>query len=249
MKRNLLVCWVTNWGHFMARHKIVEKRFEQVSRSTVERMKLSRRQEKESDSFGLSVMRRAGFDPREFLNMLQLFESDDSTTYQEYVFRTHPFVPARIQRLKRDIDFRTLENNENLRVHEDEYREAIADILPIAVETEFEAGLLDQAEASLARLFELRPESGRGYYLKAELARLSESEGRSSAKAREAYQRAVELAPDDPQAVRALAFLYYEEGNEKQAIPLFEHYLQLRPDAADRKLINRYLGNSNMLEE
>ena len=61
---------------------------------------------------------------------------------------------------------------------------------------------------------------------------------------REAYERAVALAPDDPDALRALGFLCREFGEAERSRELFRRYLAAAPDAKDRKLIERYLGEA-----
>ncbi len=79
----------------------------------------------------------------------------------------------------------------------------------------------------------------------AEHARLTEREGRRSATARRHYERAVELAPEDPDAVRALALLCREDGDLERARPLFATYLRVAPQAPERKLIERYLAGAS----
>lgn len=229
-------------GHFMARHRLVQTRFAKTSRSTVERMQLSRENETYCDRYALDAMRRSGYDPRELPKMLQLSEPEEGE-WQSWTesFRSHPFTEERIRDLRTAIG---VAPGEMLRVDAVRYDHAVVGVLPVAADVELKAGLLDRAQTSIARLLALNPESGRGYYLKGEHARLTEKEGRRSTSARGAYQRAVELAPDDPEAVRALGFLYYGDDNVAGATPLLEKYLKLVPDASDRKLIERYLGRN-----
>jgi predicted Zn-dependent protease len=230
-------------GHFMGRHRLVQERFAKVSRSTVERMQLSRSHELYADRYAVAAMQRAGYDPRELPRMLQLGEPDEEGARWTEPFRSHPFTHERVRDLQRDI---AVAPGETLRVGTEPYEHAIAGVLSVAAEVELQARALDRAHTSITRLLALRPNSGRAYYLKGEHARLTEREGRQSAPARHAYERAVELAPDDPQAVRALGFLYQGDGNAARAKPLLEKYLTLAPDASDRKLIERYIGRDGL---
>lgn len=229
-------------GHFMARHLWIRKQFAKSSRSTVERMQLSREHEYFSDRYALEAMRRAGYDPREAAAMLQLAEPEDAPEPGLEVFRTHPFMNERVQSLNATIALTP--PPDPARTGKDEYEQAIAGVLPIAAEVELRAGSLARARDSIARLQALRPDSGRGYFLKGEHARLTERDGRRSAPARSAYERAVVLAPQDPEVVRTLGLLYHEDGNLARATPLLEKYLRLAPDAADRRLVERYLGRA-----
>ncbi len=227
-------------GHFTARHQLIAARFAATNGSLVDRMELSRQQESAADQYALMAMRQAGYDPREAMKLLALAGAEEEEwSPGTEVFRSHPFTAERIRDLNAAI---AAGHDQALRVDAERYNQAIASVLPLAAEVELKAGQLDRANASIARLLALQPQNGRAYYLKAEHARLTERDGRNSAPARQAYQRAVELAPNDPEVVRALGLLYQGDGNIAAATPLLEKYLQLAPDAADRKLIERYLG-------
>jgi predicted Zn-dependent protease len=232
-------------AHFVARHALVRARYAKTSRSMVERMELSREHETYCDRYALARMQAAGYDVRELPRVLELLASDEdkaASWLRHEPFRSHPFTNERIRTLRAITAEAPVGTG---RIDADRYELAIAAVLPIAAEVELEAKLLDQAKASTDRLLRIRPNSGRAHYLVAERARLTERDGRRSPSVREAYERAVELAPDDPEAVRALAFLYHGEGDLRRATPLLERYLSLVPDASDRKLIERYLGRSN----
>jgi predicted Zn-dependent protease len=229
-------------AHFLARDSLVDVRFARVSASTVQRMDLSRDQEERADRLGLALVRGAGYDPAGVLHMLELIERDDAETRGPYAkFESHPFVPDRIRALRRQLAGQAIEGRRDAQ----RYDEAIADLLLVAAEIELEAGLLDRADAAIDRHLRLRPESGRGYFLRAEHERRVAREGRRSPAVRSAYERAVELAPDDPAALRALGFLCREAGERQRARDLFARYLRAAPDAADRKTIERYLGEDS----
>jgi predicted Zn-dependent protease len=229
-------------AHFLARHAFIEKRYAATSSSTVRRMRLSRAHEEAADELALVLVRRAGYDPRELLAMLALAQEDDMagrTPFPEW--EGHPYMADRLRTLEREVA--GLDATGTV-VGREAYEAAIADVLVVAAEAELEARHFDRARAIIDRHLRLRPESGRGYFLLAEHARLTAPEGHRSPAVRRNYERAVALAPRDPGAVRALALLYYETGDHTRARPLFETYLRIAPAAADRKLIERYLAES-----
>lgn len=228
-------------GHFTARHNLLQKRFEAVSRSTVVRMQLSRNNEAYCDRFSLDVVQRAGYDPRQTVQVLELTGEDADRRSGPYEFRSHPFTEERLRDLQRALRVAPGESPKAA-VRATEYAHAIVTVLPVAAEIELREGLVGRASSTIARLLALQPDSGRAYYLKAELIRLTAPEGRLAADARLAYEHAVELAPDDPDAVRALGLLYYDSGEVTRARPLLQTYLRLTPGAADRKLVERYLA-------
>jgi predicted Zn-dependent protease len=227
-------------AHQLARHTVIERRFEKLSASTVRRMELSRALEEEADRVGLERIQHAGYEPRAVIEMLELISQDDAETRGPYPqFESHPFVPERIRALRGLVPRAAPEQG---RREVARYEAAIADVLLVAAEIELEEGQLERADAAIDRHLRLRPGSGRGWYWKAEHERRVAKEGRHAPAARRAYERAVELAPDDPDALRALGFLYRESGEPERARALFDRYLSVAPDAADRKLIERYLG-------
>lgn len=226
-------------AHQLARHTLIERRFETLSASTVRRMELSRALEEEADRTGLERIEHAGYEPRAVIEMLELISEDDAETRGPYPqFESHPFVRERIRALRGLVPRAAPEGRREAA----RYEAAIADLLLVAAEIELEEGQLERADAAIDRHLRLRPESGRGWYWKAEHERRVAREGRHAPAARRAYERAVELAPDDPDALRALGFLYRESGEPERARALFGRYLSVAPDAADRKLIERYLG-------
>lgn len=226
-------------AHFLARHSLIKKRFSKLSSSTVERMDVSRDQEIFSDRLGLDLMREAGYDPREALRMLILIERDNvNSSGSVRAWRSHPFVPERIKALRGEIAH---EVDADARVGEARYSEAIADLLLASAEIELSDGLLDRADSSIMRHLQLRPESGRGYYVQAEITRRTMPDGGQSGEVRLAYERALEFAPDDPDVLRALGLLYHKSGDASRSTEMFTNYLHVTPDAVDRKIIERYL--------
>jgi tetratricopeptide (TPR) repeat protein len=229
-------------GHFLARDSLVQKRYAQLSTSTVERMRLARSLEEAADRTGLALMRHAGYDPREMAGMLAVVQADDMAGRGPVsAWESHPYIPDRLNTLRRSVG--AVAASETT-INREPYEDAMADLFLVAAQGELDARRLARARAAIERHLLIRPASGHGYFLLAEHARLTEPDGRRSAIARRNYERAVELAPNDPDAVRALALLYREDGDLERARPLFATYLRVAPQAPDRKLIERYLAGA-----
>jgi tetratricopeptide (TPR) repeat protein len=228
-------------AHFLARDSIAAERFARINASTVDRMKLSREREEHADQLGLELMLGAGYEPREMIHALDLIRLEDHSSRGSVPqWESHPFVSERIRRVKRTLRETRPEGG---RRETERYEEAIAEVLVIEADLELETRFLDRAEASIARYLRLRPESSRGHYLKAELVRLNSPKGRRSPAARRWYERAVELSPQYPDALRELGLLCREDGDSTRAIELLSQYLELAPDAVDRRIIERYIAN------
>jgi predicted Zn-dependent protease len=226
-------------AHCLARHAFIEKRYAATTGSTVLRMRLARAHEDAADATALALLQRAGYDPRAFPAMLALSEEDDAagrTPFPEW--EGHPDMADRLHGLRRRVAGM---ETRGTRVEREAYEAAIADVLLDAAASELEAGRYDRARADLERHLRLRPASGRGWFLLAEHARLTEPDGHDAPAVRTGYERAVALAPRDPEAVRALGLLYYADGDVARARPLLRTYLRLAPAAPDRALVERYL--------
>ena len=230
-------------AHVLGRDMLRRTRYAAVSHSTVERMRLARSREEAADRHGLELMRRAGYDPRQMVGALALIEADDAATRSKIPqWESHPDVADRLSTLRHEIG--AVPESETVRGRE-RYEAAIVDVLVVAADDELDARRLNRARLAIDRYLRIRPDSGQGYLRLAEWARLTERDGRRSALARRNYERAVELAPDDPATVRALAVLYREDGDHERARVLFAKYLRLAREAPDRRLVQRYLDEGN----
>jgi predicted Zn-dependent protease len=223
-------------GHFLGRHSLIAKRYEAVSRSTVERADLSRELELAADRIGLERMRAAGYDPHEALRLLTLLRADDLAKRTSHpAWESHPYVDERITRLQV-----VLSGSARGELGRERYESAIAAQLATAVELDLARGLLPRARATLARFQRLQPESGHGYFLAGQIERLGPA-GRSAPSVRAAYERAVQLSPQDPAALRALGLLCRDLDDVPCATAMLARYLRAAPDADDARLVARQL--------
>jgi predicted Zn-dependent protease len=229
-------------AHLLARDPRSALQARRQSASTTARMAWSRAREEAADRLGVRLMERAGYDPHGVLEMLAMVGSEEQPVRRgDAVFASHPFAAERVRALERDV---ARHGSAARRRETERYERAIAGVLLVAAEEALEADQLERAEAAIQRHLRLHPDSGRAWYLEAERQRRVEREGRRAPSARHAYERAVELAPDDPDALRALGFLCRESGETERARALLGDYLRVAPDAPDRKLIERYLSES-----
>ena len=107
---------------------------------------------------------RGLFSPRGALETLTLLAQDDTVARGTNPrFESHPFITERIRTVRWAVSGLAPGRREPER-----YENAIADVLLVAAQGELEAGLLERANAAIDRHLRLRPESGRGYYWRAE---------------------------------------------------------------------------------
>lgn len=226
-------------AHVVFRHRLVAREYAEITASTVDRMRLSRAQEWRADLYALERMQLTGYQPEAMPRMLHFLDSELRPVGDRVsAWESHPDLEARRRHLETLVAGPRLERP---KIGANRYAEAISGILLPTAELEIEAGELGRAAQTIDRHLARTPDSGRAYYLRAEIARRTLPEGRRSLVARNAYERAVALAPEDPDALRALGLLLREGGDTERSRELLERYLHAAPDAVDRKLIERYL--------
>lgn len=227
-------------AHLVFRHALVLRLHRDLTPSTVARKRLSRELEQEADVWSTRRLAEVGYHPMAMNRMLGLLDPDARPAHARVpAWESHADKYERIVHaggLARELHF------ERARVGTERYESAISGVLLLAAELELEADRLEPARAAIDRYLARFPDSGRAYYLKGELARRGRREGRSSEEARAAYERAVELAPTDAEALRTLGLLLREAGELERARDLLERYLRAAPDAVDRSVIERYLA-------
>lgn len=225
--------------HVIRRHALVAELFAEQSRSTVDRMRLSRDLEREADLEGLRRLEVSGYAPSGAARMLRFLEPADRAAPRVKAWDSHDEIETRARRLEQ----RTADATETTgRVGAERYEAALEGLLLTVAELELDAGELTRADATCDRILRRRPEHARAHFLKAEVARSLYPEGRNSRAARNAYETALALDPDDPRTLRAVGLMLREAGDLEGSRTHLRRYLELAPAAVDRLLIERYLG-------
>ena len=201
----------------------------------------SKDMEREADAEGFQRLQSAGYDVSqapvtfEFL----LAEVDALEIDEPYFFSTHPGLEERIQSFNELVKNHGTTNGYRgttaYRSHVEKLQlELLADYLELS-QHQSVLLILERPNA-----FERYPSSA-WYYL-GEAYRLRNEEG-DAVRSIDAYQTAMQQAPDFAPSYRALG-LYYMKNNEPElADNYFSRYLELQPDAADRGYIEHYQTN------
>jgi predicted Zn-dependent protease len=227
-------------AHILKRHSLQEERYGAITGSHVDRMKLSKHIESEADRMGYEVFVLAGYTPVESIHMMRHLEDGSEPPVDRIrAWETHADVDARIRVLERLI---RLEPVRETRTGAERFLSVIDEIRLGVVELEIEAAAYDVARGRIEQHLQRLPGSSRAHYLRAEITRGVSAEGKWDRAVREDYERAIELAPQEADALRALGLLLRGTDERAQSDALLARYLEARPDAIDRKLIARYLG-------
>ncbi|MCB1880929.1 MAG: M48 family metalloprotease [Gammaproteobacteria bacterium] len=201
--------------------------------------------EREADREGFDRLIRLGYDGAESVKVFRMLqqEADVLDTKEPWFYSSHPRLSERIQSMQ---SLNAEHGNSNGIANQERFA---------AMTTGLSARLLEKyliahKYKQLIQLLEdsaLRaryPTHAEFYLGEAYLQRKAEGD---EEKAQAAYLQVVEIAPHFAPAYRALGLIYMQREQKAEALRFFEQYLQLDPDAEDKKYIELY--RNRLLEE
>ncbi|MEW6132677.1 MAG: M48 family metalloprotease [Pseudomonadota bacterium] len=197
----------------------------------------SREHENQADHIGFQRLVAAGYSakeaPKTFEHLIAEIKALDID--EPFFFASHPRLQDRVDTLSE-----LAKAGGDGEVRREPYVMALREVRLRALREDLDAYRYKQLILVLsdpARRREYPPEAG---YFLGEAYRLRNQPGDAELAERE-YTLSMELAPAFAPAYRALGMLHYRRGEKNLAAPLFRHYLELAPDAADREYIELYL--------
>lgn len=203
-------------------------------------MGFSREHETEADNISYQRLVNAGYSaseaPKTFEHLIAEIKALDIN--EPFFFASHPKLQDRVD------NFNALSKDAtNGQTGYAAFLDATRNLRLYTLQEDLDAYRYKQLILVLAdatRRKEYPPEAG--FYL-GEAYRLRAEEG-DPEKAEREYTLSIELSPKFAPAYRALGLLHYKRGQKSLAAPLFKHYLELAPDAADRDYIEAYMKDT-----
>jgi predicted Zn-dependent protease len=226
-------------AHVTRRHSILSLRYDAMTSSHVERMRLSRQLEAEADRDAVRLMSTAGYDPREAVSALtHVVESSPDATHTIRAWNSHDYLPNRLAEIRWAIAVQKKREGDR---RAEPFQRAMDTCRLQGAALELEADRFDEALAIVTHHLERMPEAGQAYALRAQITSRRDPGARLSDAVGADLERAVEHGPNDPDSLRALGLFLRDTGDAKRSSEMLWRYLEARPDAFDRKLIERYL--------
>ncbi len=203
----------------------------------------SRTLETEADREGLSMIVRAGYDPRESITMYELMKKQ---TVREKMrvnvaYGDHPAIQERLTSTTEIVSKEY--PGRNGRKGADEYASVTTRLLLDNAELDIKRANYDLAKQGLEKYLARKQKDARAYFLFGELYR-EKGPQHSGDKARESYRKALGLRANYAEAYRGLGMLEFAGGNKAEARKNFQLYLELQPTAADSEYIKQYIRAS-----
>lgn len=202
--------------------------------------------EREADGYGMAMLTRAGYDPREsgrvWQQIIEEKEASEDSSFSILLFDSHPPEEERLEALNRFAD-RIVARGSDYQTAEQRYQEVLAPFLYDFLKDELHLREFARLEILTNTLLEYELDHGVIYFFQGEMYRLRGKEG-DIEKAMQSYQKASLEEDCPPEAFRSLGLLNRKNGNGEEARRCFSEYLERTPDAVDREMIMDMLKRS-----
>ena len=116
--------------HFLARHAWIQQLADQESDSTVRRMQVSRRLEREADEVASWLVQDAGYDLVEFERAFEIISRAGEPSDLDAAWLSHPVPPVRMKIIRRIVEGRTSGGE----VAAERYDDAMVDVLLVSAD-------------------------------------------------------------------------------------------------------------------
>lgn len=201
----------------------------------------SREHEREADRIGLTLMSRAGYDPREATkvwdNLLLEVKArpDSDPAKSSLLFATHPAVDERKEILtKLAAELPSGVTNEKA------WQERTAPCRREWLNEEIKRGQFEESLALLTRLVARSPAQSDYLWARGDVYRLRGNTNDLDAAIAD-YKAAAVLGGEPPETHRGLGMIYRSRGQPAEAKASFARYLELAPQASDSLMIKNYM--------
>ena len=201
----------------------------------------TRELEAEADRVGLDLMAKAGYDPRQALNLFEHLrqEIEIEGIKEPFFFGTHPSVQQRIENAGRWLATEYSAQNTGL-INLDIFRFKLDKLVLDNAQLDLRIGRFYIARRSVEKFLLLNPNDAGAYYLLGEIFR-QHGELDDIQNAIKQYEKAIALDPSFPAPHKAMGLMHYKGGEQRLAQKFFETCLLLAPEAPDKAYIQGYL--------
>ena len=197
--------------------------------------------EAEADRVGLDLIVKAGYDPRQVLDLFEHLrqEIEIKGIKEPFFFGTHPSVEQRIENASRWLATEYSGNKAGIK-NTEIFRTRLNKLVLANARLDLRMGRFYVARKGAEKYLRQNPYDAGAYYLLGEIYR---QQGRQvdTQKAITHYEKAIALDPTFSAPYKAMGLIHYKEGERRLAQKFFESCLVLAPDAPDKAYIQGYL--------
>lgn len=201
----------------------------------------SREFEAEADRVGLDLMAKAGYNPKQALNLFEHLrqEIEIEGIPEPFFFGTHPSVQQRIENAGLWLDTHYSGGDTAIK-NTIAFRARLKRLVLDNARLDLRTGRFLVAQRSVEKYLGRNPDDAGAHYLLGEIFRQHGRPGDNKTAIRH-YKKAIELDPSFPAPYKAMGLMHYKDGERRLAQKFFESCLLLSPDAPDKAYIQGYL--------
>lgn len=207
-------------------------------------MSFSREQEQEADLLGVKFMRDAGYDPRAASEVWQMVVAEEKSAVAKSrepgVFsKTHPSSADRIDVLDSFIEqsYPDLSSSAQAR---DRHVAILNQYYLLLMEDQIDTNRFGRTENILQTHRQIGVDPGLIEFFHGEMYRQRNGEGDIEL-AKQAYELSILTGKPVADAYKNLGYINLKQGDRASAATNFRQYLELKPDASDRAMIEFYI--------
>lgn len=200
----------------------------------------SRDLEREADSLGLIIMKKASYAPIEFRNLFLILKDhiEKENIEQPYFFSTHPAITERIDNYYQLAGKDTVQSTRGL-VNKATYTIMIKSVLHTDGIMKIASGDMNNAEVNFSRILESDSSNAQAYLQLGIIARLR-SAPVINKDVFNWYHRAIDN-DNTGEVLRELGFYYFKIGNIDSASHFLSSYLHNHPLSPYQPIVEDYL--------
>jgi predicted Zn-dependent protease len=197
--------------------------------------------EAEADRVGLDLMAKAGYDPKQALNLFEHLrqEIESEGIKEPFFFGTHPSVQQRIENAGLWLDAQYSDGDGGIK-NSTIFRSRLNRLVLDNARLNLRIGRFFIAQRGVEKYLLRNPHDAGAHYLLGEIFRQHGRQGDTQTAIKQ-YAEAIKLDPSFPEPYKAMGLMHYKEGERHLAQKFFEAGLLLSPDAPDKAYIQGYL--------
>lgn len=201
----------------------------------------SRDQERDADTVGLGLLRRAGYDPREAAKVWNNLLAEITASQGEDAGKSSPMFATHPPSAERGATLaRLAEDDSGGFVGEAEYARKLASLQFGLMEDELKRGQYGETLALVERRLERTPERADLHYFRGEALRLRSKDGDLD-HAISALRQASAVGNEPAQVWRSLGYIHRQREQWAESKAAFARYVEQQPGAPDAAMIQTYL--------
>jgi predicted Zn-dependent protease len=204
----------------------------------------SRNQESEADLLGAKLMSESGMDPHAAYRVWNLLIEEEKAAAVKRekpgVFsKTHPDAEDRVEELEKWVTEK-YGPADPAAANSDRHVAVLNNHYLFLMEDQLDTNRFGRTEEMLQRHESMGIEEGLVHYFHGEMYRQRYKEGDREL-AMDAYMKSIAFGSPPPEAYKNLGYLCLKADDITQARAYFNKYLESKPDASDRAMIEFYL--------